>query len=69
MFGGFTGVVGCLKAMAVGDMRVMRGLFVIAVFVVLGGLTMVNGCMLVMLSSFSVVFCGFVVHGSFLFPE
>ena len=67
--GGFARVMGRMQPVSVSDVRVVSGLFVVTLFVVLGGLTMVGGSMLVMLSSFSVMFRSFlVVHRDILFP-
>ncbi|SDP18134.1 hypothetical protein [Afipia sp. GAS231] len=54
----FFGVAG----MAVGAMRVVRRLFVIAGFVVLGGFTVMLGGMLVMFGGFVVMFDGVFAH-------
>ena len=69
VLGGFAGVVRRMKSVAVRDMRVMRGLLVIPFRMVLGSLAVVRRGVLVMFSSFSVVFGSFVMlHGSILSP-
>ena len=67
MFSALGGVVRGVKAVSVGDMRVVCGFFVISLFVVFGGLTVVRSSMLVMVCRFFVVFCSFMVHRGSLF--
>lgn len=61
VFGGFAGMVRRMQPMSVGDMRVMRGLFVVTLFVVFGSFPVVSGRMFVVLSSFPMMFRSFVV--------
>jgi hypothetical protein len=69
VLGRFAGMVRGMKPVAVCDMRVVRGLFVILFGVVLGSLAVVGRSMLVVFSSFSVMFRSFVVvHRDILFP-
>jgi hypothetical protein len=60
MLGGFAAVVGRVRRMAVGGMRVMRGFLVIAVVVVLGGFAMMMGGVFVVFRSGAVMFSAFV---------
>ena len=69
MFSALGGVVRGVKAVSVGDMRVVCGFFVISLFVVFGGLTVVRSSMLVMVCRFFVVFCSFMVHRGSLFSR
>jgi len=67
VLGGFTGVVRGVKSMAVRDVRMVGGLFVIPFGMVFGSFAVVSRGVLVMFSSFFVVFGSFVLlHGSFL---
>ncbi|HEX3745437.1 MAG TPA: hypothetical protein VHW09_15950 [Bryobacteraceae bacterium] len=61
MLGGFAGVVGSMKTVAVSHVRVMRGLFMVALSVVFSSLAVVSRSMLMMFGSFSMVFGSFVV--------
>jgi hypothetical protein len=68
VFGGFAGVVRRMKSVAVRDMRVVRSLLVIPFGMVFGSLAVVSRGVLVMFSSFCMVFGSFVVlHGIILF--
>ena len=67
VFGGFAGMVRSMKPVPVSDMRMVRGFFVITLFVVSSGFAVVGRRMLVMFSSFSVMICSFVVHPNILF--
>jgi hypothetical protein len=60
VFGRFLSVVGCVVSMTGRDFRMVRGLFMIAGFVMLGRLQMVSCCELVMFSRFLVVFSAFM---------
>jgi len=67
--GGFARVMGRMQPVSVSDVRVVRCLFVVPFFVVVGSFAVVGGRVLVMLSSFSVMFRSFlVVHRDILFP-
>lgn len=59
--GRFAGMVCRMKHMSVGDMRVVRGQFVVFFGVVFGGFAVVDRSMLEMFSSFRVMFGSFVV--------
>jgi hypothetical protein len=60
MFGGFAAVVGRVRRMAVGGMRVMRGFLVVALFMMLSGFTMVMGGVFVVLRGAAMMFGAFV---------
>jgi hypothetical protein len=64
MLGGFFGVVLGLYVMAVGQMRVVGGLLVIARFVVLGGNPVVLGSFFMMLGCLDMMFGGLLRHGN-----
>jgi hypothetical protein len=69
MLGGFAGMVGGMQPVSMSDVRVMGGLFVVALRVMFSSFAVVSRSMLVVFSSFSVVFRSFVVvHRNFLFP-
>ena len=53
-------MVGRVRRMAVGGMRVMRGLLVVAVIVMLGGFAMMMGGVLVVLRGGAMMFSAFV---------
>jgi hypothetical protein len=55
--GGFGGVVRSVLMMAVREVRVVRGGFVLSRFVVLGGLLVMASCVFVMLGCCVVMFC------------
>jgi hypothetical protein len=61
VFAGFAGMVCSMQPVPVSDMRVVRGFFVVALFVVFGSFPVVGRRMLMMFSSFSVMFRSFVV--------
>jgi len=67
VLGGLAGVVGRMQSMAVRDMRMVGGFFVISLLVVMGSFTVVRGCMFVVFGGFSMVFGGFVAHRMILF--
>jgi len=68
--GRFAGMVRRMEHMSVGDMRVVRGQFVVFFGVVFGGFAVVDRSMLEMFSSFRVMFSSFVVfHGVSSFLE
>jgi hypothetical protein len=68
VFGRLFAVVCRVEPVAVGDVRVMGGLFVVSVGVVFGSFAVVSRSMLVMFSRFSVVFSSIVlVHRNILF--
>lgn len=68
VFGRLPGVVCRVEPVAVRDMRVMGGLFVVSVGVVFGSFAVVSRSMLVMFSRLSVVFSSIVlVHRNILF--
>jgi hypothetical protein len=50
-------------------MGVVRGFLVVTLFIVSGGFAVMGRRMLVMFSSFSVMFSSFVVHRNILFLE
>jgi hypothetical protein len=60
MLGGFAAVVGCVRRMAVGGMRVMRGFLVVAVIVMLGRFAMMMSGVLVMFCGAAMMFGAFV---------
>jgi hypothetical protein len=60
MFSGLFGMISRMQVVAMCDVRMMCCLFVIASFIMLSGLTMMTRSMLMMLSSFVVVFRPFV---------
>ena len=62
VFAGLLAVVCRVIVMAVGDVCMMRGFFVIARLMVLGGSMVMFGCVFVVLSSFAMVFCSFFGH-------
>jgi hypothetical protein len=65
LFRGVLVVLYGVQVMSVSYLGMMRGLFVVAGFVVLGGLTVVLGRMLVMMGGFLVMLVDIVtVHGS-----
>jgi len=64
MLGGFFGVVFGLYVMAVGQMRVVSGPFVIARFVVFGGNPVVLGSFFMMLGCLDMMFGGLLRHGN-----
>ena len=65
--GRFAGMVRRMEHMSVGDMRVVRGQFVVFFGVVFGGFAVVDRSMLEMFSSFRVMFSSFcMVFGSFV---
>jgi hypothetical protein len=55
MFGSFIRVISGMKPMRTSDFRMMRGLFMIASFVMLRCLLMMSGCMLMMFRCLTVV--------------
>jgi hypothetical protein len=61
---GFLAVLGCVIEMAVSCVRMMTGFFVISGFMVLCRGEMMFGCLLVMFCCFSMMFSGFLGHGS-----
>jgi hypothetical protein len=61
MLGGFAGVVRGMQPVAMGDMRVVRGLLMILVRMVFGGLAVVGRRVLVMFGGFLVLFSSFVM--------
>ena len=61
VFGRLPGVVCRVEPVAVRDVRVMGGLFVVPVGVVFGSFAVVSRSMLVMFSCFSVVFSSIVM--------
>ena len=68
VFGRLLGVVCRVEPVAVRDMRVMGGLFVVSVGVVFGSFAVVSRGMLAIFSCFSVVFSSIVmVHRNTLF--
>jgi hypothetical protein len=60
MFSCLFGMISRMQVMAMCDVCMMRCLFVIASFIMLSCLTMMTRSMLMMFSSFVVVFCPFV---------
>ena len=60
MLGGFATVVGRVRRMAMGGVRVMRGVLVVAIVVMLGGLAMMMGGVLVVIRGGAVVFSAFM---------
>jgi hypothetical protein len=66
MFSGFIRVVTRVRRMAVRRVRVVGGLFVLAVIVMLGRFTMVLCSVLMMLGRLGVVLRPFVFHGFLL---
>ena len=60
MLGGFAAVVGCVRRMAVGGMRMMRGFFVVAVIVMLGSFAMMMGGVFVVFCGGAMMLCAFV---------
>ena len=66
VFGRFARVMGRMQPVSVSDMRVVGGLFMIAVLVVTGGFAVVGRGMLVMFSRFSMMFRSFVVFHSLI---
>jgi hypothetical protein len=60
VLGGFATVVGRVRRMAVGGMRVMRSFLMIAVVVMLGGFAMMVGGVLVVFRGVAVMFSAFV---------
>jgi hypothetical protein len=68
LLSGFGGVMGCVMQVALGGVRVVRGAFVIAGFMVLGGLAVMTGGMLVMLGCLMMVLGCFLGHVSLLVP-
>ena len=67
MLGGFAGVMRRMQSMAVRDMRMVRGRFVISLLVVMSSFAVVLGCMFVVLGGFQMMFGSFVVHRIILF--
>jgi len=67
MLGGFTGVMRRMQSMAMGDVRMVGGFFVVPLLVVMGSFAVVCGCMFVVFGGFSMVIGSFVLHRIFLF--
>jgi hypothetical protein len=65
-FSRFRAVVGGMVSMSVREMRVVRGLLMVAGTMVLRGFPVVLGSVLVMLCRLSVVICRFLRHGEAL---
>lgn len=62
MLTGFVRMVSGMQPVAVGNMRMMRGLFMIACFMMLSRLAVVLRCVLVMIGGLLVMLCAFVCH-------
>lgn len=67
VFGGLAGMMCRVQSMPMRDMGMVGGFFVISILVVCGSFAVVSRSVLVMFSSFSVVFGSFVGHGIILF--
>ena len=60
---GFLGVMTCVQTVAVSDMRMVSGLFVVACLIVAGRLAVMLRRVFMMLSCSVVVFCAYVIFG------
>jgi hypothetical protein len=60
---GLAAVMGCMQRMAVRNVRVMTGAFVVAGFMMRSGFAVMFGCGFVMLGSLIMMFGAFVCHG------
>jgi hypothetical protein len=69
VLGGLISVMRCMSVMALGYLGMVRRLFMIAGFVMLGSFPMVIGRVLMMIGGFGVVMCSFLRHGDFLSRE
>lgn len=69
VFGRFLGVMGRVGVMSLGYLGMVRRLFMIAGFVMLGSFAMVIGRVLMMIGGFGMMMCSFLRHGDFLSRE